>query len=194
MGKPPHGTFRPPAWRLISMRPTVLWLTGLPAAGKTTIAKATQTELDALGYHSVVLDGDELRRGLCQDLGMNDLDRLENVRRTAEVAKMFYTHGTIVLAALISPGIAQRALARQIIGADAFVEVFVDTPLALAEARDPKGLYGLARSGALTGFTGIDAVYEPPPSPHVRLTTATMSCARSVQSLLGCLYLRSAVA
>jgi adenylylsulfate kinase len=193
MGKPPHGTFRPPAWRLISMRPTVLWLTGLPAAGKTTIANATQTELDALGYHSVVLDGDELRRGLCQDLGLSDLDRLENVRRTAEVARMFCSRGTIVLAALISPRITHRALARQIIGADAFVEVFVDTPLALAEARDPKGLYRLARSGALTGLTGIDAVYEPPSSPHVRLTTATMSCARSVQSLLGCLYLRNAV-
>ncbi|MDY1018760.1 adenylyl-sulfate kinase [Pseudomonas coleopterorum] len=193
MPRYPHGTFRLPNRQLVSTRPTVLWLTGLPAAGKTTIARATQVELEALGYSCVVLDGDELRRGLCRDLGLSDKDRLEHVRRTAEVARLFCLQGSIVLTALISPRLTHRALAQRIIGSDAFVEVFVDTPLAVAEARDPKGLYRQARSGALSGFTGIDAAYESPPAPQVRLTTASMSCERSVQALLGCLSLRNAL-
>ncbi|WNC10440.1 adenylyl-sulfate kinase [Pseudomonas coleopterorum] len=193
MSRAPHGTFRLPARQLLSTRPTVLWLTGIPAAGKTTIARAMQAELDSLGYSGVVLDGDELRRGLSRDLGFSDLDRLENVRRTAEVARLFCLQGCIVLAALISPRLAHRALAQQIIGSDAFVEVFVDTPLALAEARDPKGLYRQARNGELSGFTGIDAAYEAPPAPQVRLTTASMSCGHCVQTLLACLSLRNAV-
>lgn len=193
MPRYPHGTFRLPKRQLVSTRPTVLWLTGLPAAGKTTIARATQVELEALGYSCVVLDGDELRRGLCRDLGLSDKDRLEHVRRTAEVARLFCLQGSIVLTALISPRLTHRALAQRIIGSDAFVEVFVDTPLAVAEARDPKGLYRQARSGALSGFTGIDAAYESPPAPQVRLTTASMSCERSVQALLGCLSLRNAL-
>lgn len=193
MLRSPHGTFRLPNRRLVSTRPTVLWLTGIPAAGKTTIAQATHAELKALGYACVVLDGDELRRGLCQDLGLSDSDRLEHVRRTAEVARLFCTQGSIVLASLISPRLAHRALAQRIIGSDAFVEVFVDTPLALAEARDPKGLYRQARSGALSGLTGLDAVYEAPLAAPVRLTTANMSCASCVQSLLACLSLRDAV-
>ncbi|KQQ60437.1 hypothetical protein ASF66_11790 [Pseudomonas sp. Leaf129] len=193
MLRSPHGTFRLPHRRLASTRPTVLWLTGIPAAGKTTIARATQVELEELGYACVVLDGDELRRGLCQDLGFSDSDRLEHVRRTAEVARLFCLQGCIVLAALISPRSAHRALAQQIIGSDAFVEVFVDTPLALAEARDPKGLYRQARSGALSHFTGVSAAYEAPLAPQVRLTTANMSSTCCVQSLLGCLSLRNAV-
>lgn len=193
MPRYPHGTFRLPNRQLVSPRSTVLWLTGLPAAGKTTIARATQVELEALGYSCVVLDGDELRRGLCRDLGLSDKDRLEHVRRTAEVARLFCLQGSIVLTALISPRLTHRALAQRIIGSDAFVEVFVDTPLAVAEARDPKGLYRQARSGALSGFTGIDAAYESPPAPQVRLTTASMSCERSVQALLGCLSLRNAL-
>lgn len=193
MFRSPHGTFRLPHRRLVSTRPTVLWLTGIPAAGKTTIARATHLEIEALGYACVVLDGDELRRGLCRDLGFSDGDRLENVRRTAEVARLFCNQGSIVLVSLISPRLAHRALAQQIIGSDAFVEVFVDTPLALAETRDPKGLYRQARSGALCNFTGVDASYDPPPAPQVRLTTAHMSCACCVQTLLGCLSLRNAV-
>jgi len=193
MPRSPYGTFRLPHRQLVSTRPTVLWLTGIPAAGKTTIARATQAELEALGYSCVVLDGDELRRGLCKDLGMSDTDRLEHVRRTAEVARLFCNQGSIVLAALISPYLAHRALAQQIIGSDAFVEVFVDTPVVMAEARDPKGLYRQARSGALSGFTGVDAAYESPPAPQVRLTTATMSGARCVEALLGCLSLRNAL-
>ncbi|MBD8683598.1 adenylyl-sulfate kinase [Pseudomonas sp. CFBP 13719] len=193
MDRPSPDTARPPMLRRLGTRQTVLWLTGLPAAGKTTIAKATEAALAALDYDCVVLDGDELRRGLCRDLGLSDDDRLEHVRRTAEVARLLCAHGTLVLVALISPRIAHRALARQIIGEEAFVEVFVDTPLALAEARDPKGLYRLARTGALSGFTGIDAAYESPPAPHVRLATARMSCACSVQTLLDCLQRRAAM-
>jgi adenylylsulfate kinase len=193
MDSPSSDISRPPTWRRLSTRPTVLWLTGLPAAGKTTIAKATEAALAALGYHCVVLDGDELRRGLCRDLSLSDDDRLEHVRRTAEVARLLCAGGGLVLVALISPRIAHRALARQIVGDAAFVEVFVDTPLALAEARDPKGLYRQARAGALSGFTGLDAAYEAPPAPHVRLATASMSCACSVQTLLDCLQQRAAV-
>lgn len=194
MDRPCAVPYPVPARRLARARPTVLWLTGRPAAGKTTIAKATQAALDRLGRPCVVLDGDELRRGLCSDLDLSDIDRLENVRRTAEVARLLCTQGTLVLAALISPYLAHRALARQIIGCDAFVEVFVDTPLALAEARDPKGLYRLARSGMLNGLTGIDAPYQAPPAPQVRLATGTLSCAGSVQSLLECLHRRAALA
>jgi len=184
---------RATAWRLVSKRPTVLWLTGLSGAGKSTIAAATALTLQALGYHCVVLDGDDMRQGLCQGLGFSDADRNENIRRVAEVARLFSHNGAIVLAALITPQQRQRTLARQVVGSDAFVEVFVDTPLAVAEARDPKGLYRRARAGQLPGFTGIDASYETPLWPHIKLSTADSTCEQAVQALLGYLYGRGVV-
>lgn len=184
---------RATAWRLVSKRPTVLWLTGLSGAGKSTIASAAALKLQALGYHCVVLDGDEMRQGLCQGLGFSDAERSENIRRVAEVARLFSQNGAIVLAALITPQQRQRTLARHVIGTDAFVEVFVDAPLAVAEARDPKGLYRRARAGQLPGFTGIDARYEPPLWPHIKLNTADSTCEQAVQALLGYLYGRGVV-
>ena len=181
------------AWRLLGRQPVVLWLTGLSAAGKSTIARATQCSLDALGYQCVVLDGDELRQGLCKGLGFSEQDRSENIRRVAEVARLFSANGTIVITALITPLHQHRQLARQVIGEAAFVEVYVDTPLSVAEARDPKGLYKLARAGQLQGFTGIDAAFEAPTNPHLRLRTTRSTCEQSVHALLGFLNIRGVV-
>jgi bifunctional enzyme CysN/CysC len=151
--------------------PTVLWFTGLSGAGKSTIANIVERKLHALGRHTYLLDGDNLRHGINKDLGFTTADRVENVRRTAEVAALMADAGLIVLVALISPYRAERRLARELIGDDAFVEVFVDTPLIDAEARDRKGLYSKARRGELPNFTGVDDPYERPESPDVHIRT-----------------------
>ncbi|WP_296181363.1 adenylyl-sulfate kinase [Pseudomonas sp. UBA1879] len=148
----------------------VIWLTGLSAAGKSTLADNLNPILQARGLTTCVLDGDAVRTGLCRDLGFSDHDREENVRRVAEVAAIMADAGLTVLVALISPSRASRHHARSIIGNARFVEVFVDVPLAVAEARDPKGLYERARRGEILGFTGIDSAYEAPvwPELHIR--------------------------
>jgi bifunctional enzyme CysN/CysC len=151
--------------------PTVLWFTGLSGAGKSTIANIVERKLHALGRHTYLLDGDNLRHGINKDLGFTTADRVENVRRTAEVAALMADAGLIVLVALISPYRAERRLARELIGDDAFVEVFVDTPLVDAEARDRKGLYSKARRGELPNFTGVDDPYEEPEAPDVHIRT-----------------------
>jgi bifunctional enzyme CysN/CysC len=151
--------------------PTVLWFTGLSGAGKSTIANIVERKLHALGRHTYLLDGDNLRHGINKDLGFTAADRVENVRRTAEVAALMADAGLIVLVALISPYRAERRLARELIGDDAFVEVFVDTPLVDAEARDRKGLYSKARRGELPHFTGVDDPYEEPEAPDVHIRT-----------------------
>ncbi len=148
----------------------MLWFTGLSGSGKSTIANLVEKKLHALGKHSFLLDGDNIRHGLNRDLGFTDADRVENVRRVGEVAKLMADAGLIVLTAFISPFRAERDLARSMLPAGEFVEVFVDTPLAVAEARDVKGLYAKARSGALANFTGIDSPYEPPEEPDIRMT------------------------
>ena len=152
-------------------KPFALWLTGLPAAGKTTLAGEIAGRLRGLGYAVRVLDGDDLRDGLNADLGFSDADREENVRRFAEVARLFLDSGLLVLASVISPFRAGRERARTIVGADRFLEVFVDAPPEVCQRRDPKGLYAKARAGRLAGLTGFDAPYEAPENPSIHLRT-----------------------
>ena len=152
-----------------SPQPCVLWLTGLPAAGKTTLAGALASRLRNLGLPACVLDGDDLRRGLNADLGFSEAGRDENVRRAAEVARLLLDSGIFVVAALISPFRAGRKQARTVAGAHRFVEIFVDAPLEVCQQRDPKQLYAKARAGEITGLTGIDSPYEAPQDPELRL-------------------------
>ncbi|MGV8920136.1 MAG: adenylyl-sulfate kinase [Pseudomonas sp.] len=151
--------------------PVVLWFTGLSASGKSTIAEALNLLLQSTGCPTCVLDGDVLRNGLCKDLGFSDADRQENIRRVAEVASLVVSAGALVIVALISPTRAMRHHARSIIGSERFVEVFIDAPLNVVEARDPKGLYRKARSGQLRDFTGIDSPYEAPLCPELHIQT-----------------------
>jgi len=157
--------------RLKGQRPCVVWLTGLPAAGKSTIANGLDAGLHARGHHTYVLDGDNVRGGLNRDLGFTDADRAENIRRTAEVARLLVDAGVIVIAALISPFEHERRMARELFAHGEFIEVFVDTPLSEAEARDPKGQYERARRGEIERFTGIDSPYEPPSDPELHIDT-----------------------
>ncbi len=156
-------------------RPSVVWFTGISGAGKSTIANVLERKLHAAGRHTYLLDGDNLRHGLNRDLGFTTADRVENVRRVAEVAALMADAGLIVLVSLISPYRAERRLARERVGDGEFCEVFVDTPLEVAEARDRKGLYGKARRGELPNFTAVDAPYEAPERPEIHIRTAAMT-------------------
>lgn len=147
----------------------VLWFTGLSGSGKSTVAGALEQALHALGVSTYLLDGDNVRHGLCRDLGFSDDDRRENIRRVGEVAKLMIDAGLVVLTAFISPHRAERDMVRELLDKDQFIEIFVDTPLAICEARDPKGLYKKARAGELKNFTGIDSVYQAPEAPDVHL-------------------------
>ena len=147
----------------------VLWFTGLSGSGKSTVAGALEQALHQLGVSTYLLDGDNVRHGLCRDLGFSDDDRKENIRRVGEVAKLMVDAGLVVLSAFISPHREERQMVRDLLGDGRFIEVFVDTPLAICEARDPKGLYKKARAGELRNFTGIDAIYEAPEQPEIRL-------------------------
>jgi adenylylsulfate kinase len=169
---------------LLGQRGCVVWMTGLSGSGKSTIAIALERELHNAGRFCVVLDGDNVRTGINNNLGFSDADRTENIRRIAEVAKLFVQQGAIVLCCFVSPTIAIRAQAKAIIGADDFVEVYVDTPLEVCEARDVKGLYAKARIGALKDFTGISAPFEAPPSPAIRIATDDRSEEASTTELL----------
>lgn len=147
----------------------VLWFTGLSGSGKSTVAGALEQALRQQGVSTYLLDGDNVRHGLCRDLGFSDDDRKENIRRVGEVAKLMVDAGLVVLTAFISPHRAERQMVREMVGEGRFIEVFVDTPLAICEARDPKGLYRKARAGELRNFTGIDAAYEAPEQVEIRL-------------------------
>ena len=168
-------------------RPKCIWLTGLPGAGKTTLASALEQRLREMGRMPCVLDGDLLRLGLCRDLGFCEADRIENIRRVAEVAKLMVDAGLTVMVALVSPFHAQRQTARALFSDGEFVEVFVDTPLEVCEHRDPKGMYARARRGQLKDFTGIDSRYDPPRQPEARVDTSVMSVEESVDRVLRCL-------
>ena len=169
---------------LLGQTPRVLWFTGLSGAGKSTIANLVERRLHALGRATYVLDGDNVRHGLNRDLGFTDTDRVENIRRVAEVAKLMADAGLIVLVSFISPFRAERRLAREMMEEGEFVEVFVDTPLAEAEKRDVKGLYKKARSGELMNFTGISSPYEAPEHPEVRIDTTRITPQAAAEALV----------
>lgn len=164
--------------------PVVIWMTGLSASGKSTIADALDNALQEQGRITAIIDGDSVRGGLCRDLGFTDSDRDENIRRVAEVARLMLEAGLIVIVALISPSSASRHYARSIIGNECFVEVHVDAPLETAEQRDPKGLYKKARAGLIKNFTGIDSNYDVPVFPEVHLDTQALSVEQSVATIL----------
>jgi bifunctional enzyme CysN/CysC len=156
-------------------KPLCLWLTGLPGAGKSTIANLLEEQLFASGRHTYVLDGDKIRQGLNRDLGFSEEDRVENMRRAMEVARLFVDAGLVVIVAFISPYRAERNHARSRFDPDEFVEIYIDAPLEECERRDPKGLYARARRGELINFTGIDSDYEPPVAPEIHLDTVAKS-------------------
>jgi bifunctional enzyme CysN/CysC len=167
-----------------AQKPCVLWFTGLSGSGKSTIANLVEQRLHALGRHTYLLDGDNVRHGLSKDLGFTDADRVENIRRVAEVARLMVDAGLIVLVSFISPFRAERDMARRLLEAGEFFEVFVDTPLAVAETRDPKGLYRKARRGELKNFTGIDSPYEVPENPEVRVDTVHLTAEQATNVIL----------
>ena len=180
--------------RLKSQKPVVLWFTGLSGAGKSTIANLVEKRLHAMGRHSYLLDGDNVRHGLNRDLGFTEGDRVENIRRVAEVASLMVDAGLIVLTAFISPFRAERAMARSLVGEAEFVEIHVDTPLSVAESRDVKGLYGKARRGELANFTGISSPYEAPEQADLCVNTLALTAEQSAGLVIAHLIERGLIA
>jgi len=168
----------------LRQRPCCIWFTGMPASGKSTIANLLEKRLHAQGRHTYLLDGDNIRHGLSRDLGFTDADRVENIRRVAEVARLMVDAGLIVLVSFISPFRAERRMARALFEPGEFIEVFVDAPLEECERRDPKGLYAKAPRGELRNFTGIDSPYEPPEAPEVHVRTGDMDAAACAQRII----------
>jgi len=169
---------------LNNQKPCVLWFTGLSGSGKSTIANELEKKLFEMGHRTYVLDGDNVRHGLCKDLGFTEEDRVENVRRVAEVSKLMIDAGLIVLATFISPYRADRKMARTLFDDGEFFEIFIDTPLEVCEARDSKGLYKKARKGEIKNFTGIDSQYEKPDSPDLRISPENGSISTNIRKLL----------
>lgn len=167
---------------LLGQKGKCLWFTGLSGSGKSTMSSALANRYHQENRYTVVLDGDNVRHGLCKDLGFGDADRSENIRRIAEVTKLFVDNGAIVLTAFISPFVADRQLARDILGED-FVEIYIDCPLEECEKRDPKGLYVKARKGEIPSFTGISSPYEAPVEPELHLQTADLTLEASLEKL-----------
>jgi len=165
-------------------KPCVLWFTGYSGAGKSTIANLVEKRLHALAQHTYLLDGDNVRHGLNRDLGFTDVDRVENIRRVAEVSRLMVDAGLIVLVSFISPFRSERRMARSLLQVGEFLEIFVDTPLAAAEERDVKGLYKKARQGQLKNFTGIDSPYEAPENPEIRIDTTQLSAEEAALHIL----------
>ncbi len=178
---------------LKAQRPCVVWFTGLSGAGKSTIANLLEKHLYARGHHTYLLDGDNVRHGLNKDLGFTDADRVENIRRVAEVSRLMVDAGLIVLVSFISPFRAERRMARKLLDTNEFIEVFVDTPLSVAEDRDPKGLFKKARRGELKNFTGIDSPYETPENPEMRIDTTALTAEQAAGQILADLERRGVV-
>lgn len=170
--------------KLLGQRATMIWFTGLSGSGKSTIAVQLEAQLHALGYKTYLLDGDNIRSGLNKDLSFTDGGRIENIRRIGEVSKLMLDSGIIVLSAFISPFKTDRAQVKEIVGAENYIEVFVDTPLEVCEQRDVKGLYKKARAGEIKNFTGIDSPYEKPEKADVVIPTHQMSVDDSLDLLL----------
>ena len=165
-------------------KPVLLWYTGLSGSGKSTIANAVEAKLFELGCHTYLLDGDNVRMGLNKGLTFSDDDRIENIRRISEVAKLFVDAGLIVSTAFISPFKADRTQARSIIAEGEFIEVFIDTPLEVCESRDPKGLYKKARAGKIPNFTGISSTFDTPETPEIHVKTAEQTIEQSVDQII----------
>jgi bifunctional enzyme CysN/CysC len=174
--------------------PAILWFTGLSGAGKSTIANIVEQRLHAAGHHTMLLDGDNVRHGLCRDLGFTEADRVENIRRAGEVAKLMTESGLIVVCSFISPYRSEREMVRSLVPAGEFIEVFVDTPLAECIRRDPKGLYAKAKAGTIKNFTGVDAPYEAPDAPEIRLRTLGREPAALADEVLRALIERQIIA
>jgi adenylylsulfate kinase len=170
-------------------KPCVLWFTGYSGSGKSTVAGALESALHQQGVHTYLLDGDNVRHGLCKDLGFSDEDRVENIRRVGELSKLMADAGLVVLTAFISPFRAERDMVRSLLDEGEFIEVFLDTPLDVCEQRDPKGLYKKARAGEIKHFTGIDSEYQVPNNPEVILDTSKNSLDQSVAQLVA--YLKN---
>jgi bifunctional enzyme CysN/CysC len=170
--------------RLKNQAPAVLWFTGLSGAGKSTIANLVEKKLLRMNRHTFLLDGDNVRHGLNKHLGFTDADRVENIRRIAEVARLMVDAGLIVSTAFISPFRSERLTARALMGEGEFIEIFIDTPLGVAEQRDPKGLYKKARRGDLKNFTGIDSPYETPDAPEIRIDTTKLTPEEAAQTIV----------
>ncbi len=178
---------------LFGQRPITVWLTGLSASGKSSLAFALERRLVDLGRACYVLDGDNVRHGLNKDLGFSHQDRTENIRRIAEVAHLMNDAGLIVITAFISPYRDDRQLAREIIGGESFLEVYVNTPIETCEVRDPKGMYKRARAGHLSGFTGVNDPYESPETPDLTIDTSIASPSECAEKLLAVVIARIAV-
>jgi bifunctional enzyme CysN/CysC len=161
--------------KLKQQTPKIIWLTGLSASGKSTIANVIEKKLLMMGKHAYLLDGDNVRHGLNKDLGFTDADRVENIRRISEISKLMLDAGLIVIASFISPFQAERQMARSLFEKDEFIEVHVDASLAVCEQRDPKGLYKKVRRGVIQNFTGFDSPYDKPENPEIKIDTETVS-------------------
>jgi bifunctional enzyme CysN/CysC len=179
--------------QLKGQQPCVLWFTGLSGSGKSTIANMLEKRLHALGRHTYLLDGDNIRHGLNKDLGFTDVDRVENIRRVAETARLFVEAGLIVMVSFISPFRSERRMARELFQDGEFVEVYVETPIEVCEARDPKGLYRKARAGLISHFTGIDSDYEVPEQPELAINTSNTTAEALADLLLAELRRRHVV-
>ena len=160
--------------KLKNQKPCVLWLTGLSGSGKSTLANALEQRLFTMGYHTYLLDGDNVRHGLNKDLGFDENSRIENIRRIGEVCKLFVDSGLIVLCAFISPFCKERQIIRELLDKGEYIEIFVDTPIEICEKRDPKGLYKKARNGEIKNFTGIDSPYEAPKNPEIHIKSENL--------------------
>jgi len=170
--------------KIKNQKACILWFTGLSGSGKSTLANAVEVQLYKLNKHTYLLDGDNIRMGLNQDLTFSDEDRMENIRRIGEVSKLFVDSGIIILTAFISPFSIDRTMVRNLVEKDEFIEIFVDTPLSICEERDSKGLYAKAKKGEIKNFTGVSSLYERPTNMEIHITTDTQSIEESVTQII----------